>query len=173
MPELLESGDEPDPDSGLINDKDGKNGRIYTLPVTRGKRYCLRIINTSAMTSFRFSIGQLTFTVIEVDGVDTRPLRAGSLEIYPGQRYSIVLNANQRAAKYYMRSKMFNGPGGIETLPVAVIQYAGVSDSAPVNSKDTGDDRLDERDLSPTFCDRELMDPSVPADVKFSLRFRN
>lgn len=41
-------------------------------------------------------------TVIEADGVETESVTVDSLVIYPGQRYSVVVTANQDVGNYCM-----------------------------------------------------------------------
>ena len=42
-------------------------------------------------------------TVIEADGVETESVIVDQLQIFPGQRYSVVVEANQTAGNYCMR----------------------------------------------------------------------
>jgi FtsP/CotA-like multicopper oxidase with cupredoxin domain len=89
------------PDSGTINGKgryDPLNltasaNTLYTLKVKRGKRYRLRIINASAIASFRFSIHGHKLTVIEADGIATKPIEVDAFDILVGQRYSVIVRA--------------------------------------------------------------------------------
>jgi iron transport multicopper oxidase len=67
-----------------------------------GKRYRFRLINMSAIVPFRFAVEAHSLTVIEVDGVNHQPLTTTSLSISAGQRYSVILNANQRIANYWI-----------------------------------------------------------------------
>ena len=39
-------------------------------------------------------------TVIEADGVETRPVTVDSITIYAAQRYSVVVHANQKIGNY-------------------------------------------------------------------------
>lgn len=51
------------------------------------------MLDTSEEPNFVFSIDGHTMTVIEADGVSTQPLMVDSLQIFAGQRYSVVLDA--------------------------------------------------------------------------------
>ena len=42
--------------------------------------------------NFTFSIDSHNFTVIEVDGVNSEALEVDSIQIFAGQRYSIVVS---------------------------------------------------------------------------------
>lgn len=44
--------------------------------------------------------------VLQVDGVNHQPLTVDGLDIYVGQRYSLILNANQPVANYWVRAPM-------------------------------------------------------------------
>ena len=46
-------------------------------------------------------------TVIEVDGVSHQPLTVDSLTIFAGQRYSVVVEANQTVVNY-CKQKPYN-----------------------------------------------------------------
>ncbi|QRW09966.1 Multicopper oxidase [Ceratobasidium sp. AG-Ba] len=104
------------PDSGTINGKgryDPLNitaspDSLYTLKVKRGKRYRLRVINASAIASFRFGIEGHKMTVIEMDGVYTKPLEVDQFDLLAGQRYSVILTANQKPDTYWINAPITN-----------------------------------------------------------------
>lgn len=111
-------GNEPIPYSGLINGRGSYNCSYTTLPcdpkkqspavfnVQRGKRYRVRIINTSAMAVFDFSIQGHKLNVIEVDGVDTVKVSLDWIPIAPAQRYSVIVDMNGNADEYTILAKM-------------------------------------------------------------------
>ena len=60
-----------------------------------------RLINLSCLSYMNVSIDDHTFSVIEADGVEIVELQnIDSLLIFPGQRYSIVVNTNQPVGNY-------------------------------------------------------------------------
>ncbi|KAF8515454.1 Cupredoxin [Gautieria morchelliformis] len=97
---------EPVPDSNLMNGVGRYSGGPAVpravIRVQQGKRYRFRLINMSAIVPFRFAVEGHSFIVIEVDGVNHQPITATSLSISAGQRYSVILNANQRIANYWI-----------------------------------------------------------------------
>lgn len=131
------------PQSGLINgvgrtSTDTQPARpVFT--VTPGKRYRYRIINTSAITRFDFQIQGHNMTIIEVDGVNHVPLLTQRLTIHAGQRYSVVVEANQTVDNYWIRAPMTARVVG--TAPTnwatdsanvnAVLHYEGAPDAEP------------------------------------------
>ncbi|KAG8743082.1 laccase, partial [Ceratobasidium sp. 428] len=136
----------PVPDSALINGR-GRYIGGPTVPrtvinVTKGKRYRLRVINMSAIGSYTFSVEGHRLTIIEVDGVSHQPLVVDSLDIYAGQRYSVILNANQTAANYWIRAPMTvanaaNNPNLDPTNVFAVLRYGGAPNAEPTTEPGT------------------------------------
>jgi iron transport multicopper oxidase len=73
---------------------------LAVVNVVKGKRYRLRIVNIACDPNYLFSIDKHPLTIIEVDGENHKPLVVDSLQIFSGQRYSVVLNANQTIGNY-------------------------------------------------------------------------
>ncbi|KAF8752831.1 multicopper oxidase family [Rhizoctonia solani] len=104
------------PDSGTINGKGrfdpdtmpANSDTLYTLKVKRGKRYRLRIINSSAIASYRVDIPSHKMTVIAADGVSTQPYKVDRFDILAGQRIDVVLEANQEPDTYWINAPMTN-----------------------------------------------------------------
>ncbi|KAG9125331.1 laccase [Ceratobasidium sp. 392] len=124
------------PDSGTINGK-GRYGllnvvaspdSLYTLKVQRGKRYRLRIINASAIMSNRFGIEGHKMTIIEMDGISTKPMEVDQLDILAGQRYSVIINANQKPDTYWINAPVTNVPN---TNVQALLVYEDVKQLEP------------------------------------------
>ena len=68
--------------------------------VTQGLRYRLRFINLSCGPTYTVSIDNHNMTVIEADGVEINPLTVNSFNIFPAQRYSVVVTADQPIDNY-------------------------------------------------------------------------
>ncbi|KAI0285664.1 laccase T2 copper depleted [Russula brevipes] len=126
--------------STLINGKGRYPGGPSNVPlavvnVEKDKRYRFRLISISCDPSFKFSIDSHQMTIIEVDGTNVKPIVVDSLDIFPGQRYSLVVNANQRVDNYWIRSRPDDVRGrhfdfaGLTNL--AVLHYAGAPDANP------------------------------------------
>ncbi|KAG8735837.1 laccase [Ceratobasidium sp. 414] len=136
----------PVPDSALINGK-GRYVGGPTVPravidVTPGKRYRFRVINVSAIGSFTFSIEGHRLTIIEADGIAHHPLVVDSLDLYAGQRYSVILEANQTVANYWVRAPMTvanaaNNANLDATNVFAVLRYAGAPNAEPTTEPGT------------------------------------
>lgn len=61
-------------------------------------------MNTALDTHFRFSIDNHTLTVIAADLVPIQPYTTNTLSIGIGQRYDVIVEANQAAGNYWLRS---------------------------------------------------------------------
>ncbi|KAF9206940.1 hypothetical protein BGZ49_001534 [Haplosporangium sp. Z 27] len=138
-------GMEPVPNSGLINGKnkfncsnvqpadlpcvEAERAVIHFIPT---RRYRLRIINTSAAASFLFSIDNHVLQVIEADGTDLSPFTVESLPINAGQRYSVIVMANQEVDNYWMRAEVGmaclpNTPSNLDPTILGIISYQGAN----------------------------------------------
>ncbi|QRW22339.1 Multicopper oxidase [Rhizoctonia solani] len=169
----------PVPDSALINGKGryvgGPEVERAVLKVQSGKRYRFRVINTSAIGSYTFAIEGHTMTIIEADGIAHEPLVVDSFDIYAGQRYSFILEANQTVANYWVSAPMTVAAAGTNanldaTNVYAVLRYEGAPEAEPTTEQTTamGNAPLVEENL------HALINPgapggSDPADVVVNL----
>ncbi|KAJ3086747.1 hypothetical protein HK102_012568 [Quaeritorhiza haematococci] len=116
---LNPDGDEPVFQSGLINGRGQFDCSATSLtckrvtpsvfPVTPHSKTRLRIVNTAGFAAFLFSIDNHKLKVIEVDGTVVTPYIVDALTINVGQRYSVIVEANQPAQNYWLRAKMYHG----------------------------------------------------------------
>ncbi|KAK7687294.1 Laccase [Cerrena zonata] len=125
------------PDSTLINGLGRSPGNLdanlSVITVERSKRYRFRLVSISCDPNFIFSIDNHTMTVIEADGVNTQSLTVDSIQIFAGQRYSFVLQANQHKGNYWIRAMPNNAMdtsfnGGLNS---AILRYVGAPDEEP------------------------------------------
>ena len=107
-------------------------------------------------------------TIIEVDGVEHEPLTVNQFDIFPAQRYSIVVEANQPIGNYCeylssyhvardellslsigIRVNSSTGNSGFEGgINSAILRYAGAPDEEPTTSEQTNINKLFEGDLA-------------------------
>ncbi|KAG6844817.1 Acyl-coenzyme A oxidase 2 [Tephrocybe sp. NHM501043] len=124
----------------LINGKgrylDGPAVDLAVINVVPNKRYRFRIIAMSCEPSFAFSIDNHSLTIIEADGENTQPLVVDSFQIYAGQRYSAILNANQPVGNYWIRadSDMRGVPGFDGGRNSAILRYSGAAEEEPTST---------------------------------------
>lgn len=79
-------------------------GSYNTVTIQSGKRYLLRLINSSVNTYLRVSLDNHLLIVIAADFVPIVPFMTDFLLIAIGQRYDVVINANQTSGAYWFRA---------------------------------------------------------------------
>ncbi|TFK37385.1 laccase-4 [Crucibulum laeve] len=179
----LQGNHEPIPDSGVINGIGRYDGGPSVLRprinVVSGKKYRFRVINISAYSGFIFSIESHSLSIIEVDGINHRPLTVGGLAIYAGQRYSVVLNANQPIRNYWVRAPMeLQHSNNNLTCPTvdtenvyAVLHYQGASSSEPTTKAKVSASNLLQEHLLVPLENPGAPGGSQPADHVIDLQF--
>ncbi|KAG1753254.1 laccase [Suillus lakei] len=134
--------------NGLGRYQGGPKTDLAVVSIEYGKRYRLRLIAMSCDPNFMFSIDNHNLTVIEADGELTEPLLVDSLQILAGQRYSVVLIANQPVDNYWIRA-LPNTPnsdfnGGQSS---AILRYSGAPVAEPTTNQTQSTMRLVETNL--------------------------
>ncbi|KAH9897825.1 laccase [Cubamyces lactineus] len=129
----------------------GLDSDLAVINVTQGKRYRFRLVSLSCDPSFTFSIDEHTMTIIETDAVNTQPLEVDSIQIFAGQRYSFVLEANQAVDNYWIRAAPAFGQntGFADGLNSAILRYDGASPVDPTTTQSASTKPLNEVDLHP------------------------
>ncbi|KAG5650824.1 hypothetical protein H0H81_010901 [Sphagnurus paluster] len=89
-------------------------------------------------------------TIIEVDGINVQPLTVDSIQIFAGQRFSFVLNADQPIGNYWVRAKPNIGTtdftGGINS---AILRYIRAAKVDPKTSQTLNNKPMLETNLRP------------------------
>lgn len=67
----------------------------FIQKVVPGKTYLLRIINAALNSELFFAIANHTFTVVEIDGLYTKPFTTRAIMVAPGQTTNLLLTADQ------------------------------------------------------------------------------
>ncbi|KDR65767.1 hypothetical protein GALMADRAFT_260110 [Galerina marginata CBS 339.88] len=177
---FLQGNDEPIPDSGLINGIGRYNGGPQVvrarINVIAGKKYRFRVINISAYAAFRFSVEGHDLTIIEVDGINHVAHTVGGFDIYVAQRYSVVLDANQPVANYWIRGPMTlqhsSDNNNLDTNNVyAVLHYAGAPNAEPTTQADQSVQNLLEEYQLAALENPGAPGGSAPADRWIDLNF--
>nr|UES62897.1 laccase 4 [Cyathus bulleri] len=163
----------PTPDATLINGKGrypgGPASPFAIIRVQRFVRYRFRLVSISCDPNYVFSIDGHTMRIIEVDGISVQPVVVDSIQIFAGQRYSFVLNANQPNGNYWVRAEPNVGTlgfsGGINS---AVLRYIGAPNADPTTTQTPSTAPLQETDLHP-LSNPGAPGGSGPADVSINL----
>jgi FtsP/CotA-like multicopper oxidase with cupredoxin domain len=144
-----------------INAKNN-NGQYARMNVVKGKKYRIRLINTSVDTVFSVSMDGHPFTVITSDFVPIRSFVTDQLTMSIGQRYDVVINANQTVDNYWLRISVGTGCNANamttsgKTLG-AILHYDGASTTDEPKSTGVA--------MRTTCVDEENLVPYVPNQV--------
>lgn len=133
---LQRGGPGPGGDNILINGKNKNNvnggGSYSSFQFTPGKKHLLRLTCTSVDNPIRVSIDGHTMQVVTSDLVPVKPITVDSVLVGVGQRYNVIVTANQTAGNYWMRAEVeracFQTNGGAGR---AIVNYASVPLDTP------------------------------------------
>ncbi|KAF7319803.1 Laccase G [Mycena kentingensis (nom. inval.)] len=147
--------------NGLGRFAGGPTSQLAVVSVTQGKRYRMRLISMACdPTGCSPSTATAYFTVIEVDSVNVEPLAVDSIQIFAGQRYSFVLNADQNISNYWIRTVANGGTAGFDNgINSAILRYVGADEVDPATEQTDATAELVETDLHP------LESMPVPGDA--------
>ncbi|KAI5120438.1 hypothetical protein M0805_009900 [Coniferiporia weirii] len=130
----------PNPDSTLINglgrwpNATGPPTPLAVVGVQPGKRHRFRIISTSCLPTYQFSIDQHNMTIIETDGTETQPNTVDIITVEPAQRYSVIVTADKPVGNYWIRAIPVGGDGNPTTVGgvnSAILRYDGAPVAEP------------------------------------------
>ncbi|KAK3922857.1 Laccase [Frankliniella fusca] len=137
------AGDDNKADSVLINGKGvsrvfhSADGAVTTTTprevfnVKQGLRYRFRLVNAGFLNCpLELSVDNHTLLVIASDGADVKPVRVDSLVSYAGERWDVVVEANQPVGRYWMRLHGLLDCGPRRAHEAAVLQYEGADPTA-------------------------------------------
>ena len=136
-----------DPQSILINGKGRFNCSIDPVStcnltnikyeqstIEQGKTYRLRFIGTTSLSYFKVTLQGHSMKIIEADGIYVEPYVVESLEINSGERYSVLITADQPIDNYLMKVEIRWRKIGV--TGVSVFSYVGAPfvDLAPAGT---------------------------------------
>ncbi|KAK1775024.1 laccase [Copromyces sp. CBS 386.78] len=129
-------GSPPPSNNILFNGKgvapNGTGGEYARLKFTKNKRHRLRLVNTSADNTFVISIVGHNMTVIEADFVPVQPYLVSQLYLTVGQRYDVVIEADQEVDNYWLNATLSSTPlcgVSLNPHPAAIVSYEGADES--------------------------------------------
>ncbi|KAF9696035.1 hypothetical protein EKO04_006232 [Ascochyta lentis] len=132
----------PTPNNILVNGTHvnaNGGGKYAQMTVTKGKKYRIRIINTSVDSTFSVSLDGHPFTVMTADFVPIKTYITTQLTLAIGQRYDVMINANQTADNYWFRVAVGTDCGSNAMIASgvqmgAILSYSGASSSNPTST---------------------------------------
>ena len=133
----------PPADTILVNgkNKNANGGGAYDVQtITSGKKYRLRLINTSVDNSIRVSLDNHTFSVITSDIVPIKPFSTNWILLAIGQRYDVVFTANQTAGNYWFRAEVATDCASANNFyGRSIFTYSTVTSDTPASTSSTPD----------------------------------
>ena len=150
----------PTADNVLLNGSmTSRSGGSYaTTTLTPGATHRLRLINAGINDYLHVSLDGHPFTVIAADFTPIVPYTTSSVVLAVGQRYDVLIHANQTVGNYWLRVGTggggCDGPNANAANIRAVFHYDGAVSGSP-NS--TGS--------LPSGCRDETFVPYVPTTV--------
>lgn len=129
----------PPGDNVLINGKNknivNSGGSYSSFTFTPGKKHLLRLVNIGVDNHLRVSIDGHNMTVITSDLVPVKPFTVNSVLLGVGQRYEVIVEANQAAGNYWLRAEAEAACRvGNKNKGKAIIHYSNVPVGEPTTN---------------------------------------
>ena len=131
----------PPGDNILINGTnktpDGTAGKYGTVKLTKGKKYLLRLINPSVDGQIRVSLDGHKMKLVTTDLVPIQPIEVDWLLMAIGQRYNVIIEANQDVGNYWFRALSELGclsPNTNTRGSAAIFSYDGAPAGEPTST---------------------------------------
>jgi FtsP/CotA-like multicopper oxidase with cupredoxin domain len=144
----------PVADGYLVNGKGYLNGTgsFSKIELVPGKKNKFTLINVGNNVWFHAAIDQHKMTVVAVDFVPVQPYTVTTLSLGVGQRYDVIVDADQTPGNYWLRTK--NGGGSCDGPNKK--QLAGDDRGAIVTYKGySGGDPTSTQTIQPDGCNDE------------------
>ncbi|GMH44381.1 hypothetical protein BSKO_12315 [Bryopsis sp. KO-2023] len=106
------------------------NGGIPVFEVEKGKTYLLRLISAGSLDWLSFGIDGHEVTLVQADGHPIKPVNVTTVEMNLGQRYDVILEADQPEGNYWINTvTRFRK----EVSGLAILRYKGATEEMPKN----------------------------------------
>ena len=105
---------------------------VEVFNVQLGRRYRFRIASNGLFNCpIQFSIDSHNLTVIASDGAPFEPIEVESVNVFPGERFDIIVHTDQSIGNYWMRIRGEADCSVKKAKQVAIVRYEGASDTNP------------------------------------------
>ncbi|KAF2104686.1 hypothetical protein NA57DRAFT_28126, partial [Rhizodiscina lignyota] len=126
----------------MVAPSGGSGGEYYVAKLTPGKKHLVRFVNTGINNYFHVGLDNHKMQVVGADFVPIKPYTTDSIVIGVGQRYDVIIDADQSVDNYWLRigtgnggqgdaSTFCDGPNANEGNVKAIFRYNGAADSNP------------------------------------------
>ncbi|XP_046561436.1 laccase-2-like [Haliotis rubra] len=104
---------------------------MEVFEVTRGQKYRLRVIGSSANCPIHVAVEKHQLQVIASDGMPVRPRPVDVFIVFPGERYDFLLFANQVVGNYWIKVVGLGDCRVADVSAAAILRYTGAPDEDP------------------------------------------
>ncbi|KAL4878340.1 multicopper oxidase-domain-containing protein [Aspergillus karnatakaensis] len=116
-------------------------GRRFEVTVERGKKYLLRLIDSSVDGWMKFNIDGHRLTVVAADFVPIVPYETEAVILTSGQRYDVIFeaSADEDVGGYWMRAIFQTACNGLEIENAdirGIVRYAGAKKGGETSTSD-------------------------------------
>lgn len=123
-------------------------GERFSTTFVSGQRHRIRVVNGAMDTHFKFSIDGHSMKVIANDLVPIEPFTTTVLSVGIGQRYDIIVEADQEMGNYWMRASpdtACSATNEMQDKVMGIVRYDSSSTANPTSTAYTWtEDCLDE-----------------------------
>ncbi|KAL3617536.1 Laccase-4 [Castilleja foliolosa] len=119
---------------GVVSNCSSTSG--FTLNVSPGKTYMLRLINAALNEELFFKIAGHKLTVVDVDATYVKPFKTDTILVAPGQTTTVILAADQTAGKYMVAASTFLDTPAVaidNMTATATVHYTGTLAATPTS----------------------------------------
>ncbi|KAH8912965.1 Cu-oxidase-domain-containing protein [Coniochaeta sp. PMI_546] len=119
--------------NGVNRNPLGAGGSYKKITLTPNKLHLVRLINPSVENTFTVSLVGHSMQIVATDFVPVTPQTVTSLYMGVGQRYDVIINANQPVGNYWFNVSYSSAPcgQGKNAKPAAIFQYTGAANANP------------------------------------------
>lgn len=117
-------------------------GSYYLQQLTPGKKHLVRFVNTGINNYLHVGLDGHSMTVVSADFNPIKPYKTSSIVLGVGQRYDVIIEANQKVGNYWLRIGTGNagnprgcdGPNAMEGKVKAIFRYKGAKAVEPTTT---------------------------------------
>ncbi|KAK5686267.1 laccase, multicopper oxidase, benzenediol:oxygen oxidorectuctase [Elasticomyces elasticus] len=130
----------PEADNALINgtNTSPSGGKHYVTTLTAEKKHRVRLMNTGVDNHFVVSLDGHSMQVIASDFVPVKPFAVTSLFLGIGQRYDVIITADQSPGAYWFRADVQDSAGCGTNFNNgnirSIFAYAGHTTETPIST---------------------------------------
>ncbi|XP_071085419.1 uncharacterized protein [Haliotis cracherodii] len=118
--------------------------------VRKDKKYRFRVISNGILNCpIQVSVDHHDITMIATDGVPHEPIVVSSFNIFAGERFDFILDADKDVGNYWIRTRGMADCGVKSAKQVAILRYENATEEHPTGPTDYESGRREGKLLNP------------------------